>query len=58
MSNRELLFEIHQMLTKVCNYIDKIESPEHKQKDYNMQFMLNVVADMYVESLEKLRREK
>ena len=46
------------MLVKVCNYIDKIESPEHKQKDYNMQFLLNVAADMYVESLEKLRKEE
>lgn len=58
MTDRELLLEIHQMLSKVCNYIDKLESVEHKQNDYNMQFMLNVAADMYVESLEKLRNNK
>lgn len=55
MSDRELLEDIHKMLTKICNYIDKIEDPKHIQKDYNMQFLLNVVADMYVESLEKIR---
>lgn len=56
-SDRELLIEIHQMLEKICGYIDKVESPEHKQEDYNMQFMLNVAADMYVETLEKLRKD-
>lgn len=55
MDDRQLLVEIHQMLKRVCSYIDKLESPEHKQEDYNMQFMLNVAADMYVETLEKLR---
>lgn len=46
------------MLVKVCNYIDKMEGPEHKQEDYHTQFLLNVAADMYVESLEKLREKK
>lgn len=55
-SDRELLEDIHVMLTKVCSYIDKVESVEHKQLDYNTQFLLNVAADMYVESLEKLRK--
>ena len=45
------------MLKRICSYIDKVESPEHKQEDYNMQFMLNVAADMYVETLEKLRKD-
>ena len=58
MSERELLEDIHRMLKRICGYIDKLESPEHKQQDYNMQFMLNVAADMYVESLEKLRNTK
>lgn len=58
MTDRELLLEIHQMLVKVCNYIDKVESPEHKQEDYNTQFILNVAADMFVETLEKLRNNK
>lgn len=56
MEDRQLLIEIHQMLQKVCSYIDKVEDPEHRQQDYNMQFLLNVAADMYVESLEKLRK--
>lgn len=58
LSDRELLLEIHQMLVKVCNYIDKVESPEHRQVDYYTQFLLNVAADMYVESLEKLRNNR
>lgn len=57
MDSEKLIVEIHQMLQKICSYIDKMESPEHIQKDYNMQFLLNVAADMYVESLEKLRKE-
>lgn len=55
MKEKQLLIEIHQMLKKVCSYIDKIESSEHKQNDYNMQFILNVAADMYVETLGKLK---
>lgn len=56
MSDKELLLEIHQMLVKICNYIDRTESDEYKQKDYNMQFLLNVVADMYVDKLNQLKR--
>lgn len=58
MEEKQLLIEIHQMLKRVCSYIDKIESPKHKQQDYNMQFILNVAADMYVETLESLRNNK
>lgn len=58
MTDRELLLEIHQMLVKVCNYIDRAESTEHRQEDYYTQFLLNVAADMYVESLEKLRNNR
>lgn len=54
-SDRELLEEINNKLTKICNYIDKIESEEYKLQDYIIQFLLNVAADMYVELLEKLR---
>ena len=56
MTERELLEEINKKLDKICSYIDKVESIEHKQEDYNIQFLLNVAADMYVESLEKLRK--
>lgn len=56
MTDKELLEEINRKLDKICSYIDKVESPEHRQLDYNTQFLLNVAADMYVESLEKLRK--
>lgn len=58
MTDRELLLEIHKMLTKVCNYIDKVESIEYKQGDYNSQFLLNVAADMYVETLNNLKNNR
>lgn len=55
MSDRELLLEIHQMLCKVCNYIDKIQSPEYIKAMEDRDFSINVAADLYVEQLEKLR---
>lgn len=55
MSDRELLLEIHQMLCKVCNYIDKVESPEYIKQSTDREFSLNVAADLYVEQLERLR---
>lgn len=56
MSDRELLLEIHQMLYKVCNYIDKVESPEYEKLRADKEFSINVAADLYVEKLERLRR--
>lgn len=44
------------MLRKICNYIDKVESPEFIQKSEEKEFALNVAADLYVEKLEQLRR--
>ena len=58
MTDRELLLDIQQKLNRICSYIDKVESPEHKQEDYNTQFLLNVAADMYVETLEDLRKDR
>lgn len=58
MSDRELLEDIHKMLTKVCSYVDKVEDEDYKQEDRNIQFLLNVAADMYIELLEKLRRNE
>ena len=55
MSDRELLLEIHQMLCKICNYIDKVESPEYIKSSIDREFSLNVAADLYVEKLERLR---
>lgn len=52
MEDRELLLEIHQMLCKVCNYIDKIQSPEYIQHSEEREFAINVAADLYVEQLE------
>lgn len=56
MTDRELLLEIHQMLYKICNYIDKIQSPEYIKAMEDKDFSINVAADLYVEQLEKLRR--
>lgn len=58
LSDKELLLEIHQMLCKVCNYIDKIESPEYIRQSMDREFSINVAADLYVEQLEKLRKDK
>ena len=55
MEDRQLLLEIHQMLCKVCNYIDKVESPEYIRANNDREFSLNVAADLYVEKLERLR---
>lgn len=56
MSDREILLEIRQMLVRICNYIDKIESPEYIKANNDREFRLNVAADLYVEKLEQLRR--
>ena len=56
MEDRQLLIEIHQMLRKVCSYIDKVESPELIRKSEEREFAINVAADLYVEKLEQLRR--
>lgn len=53
---KEIVLENNQMLRKICNYIDKVESPEFIQKSEEKEFALNVAADLYVEKLEQLRR--
>lgn len=53
MENRQLLLEIHQMLCKVCNYIDKVESSEFIKQSEEREFTINVAADLFVEALEK-----
>lgn len=55
MSDRELLLEIHQMLCKVCNYIDKIESPEYQRKMWERDFNNNMLADLAADRLEAIR---
>lgn len=58
MTDREILLEIHQMLCKINNYIDKIQSPAYIKALEDRDFSINVAADLYVEQLEKLRNEE
>lgn len=55
MTDRELLLEIHQMLCKVCNYVDKVESPEYQKKIWERDFNNNMLADLAAERLEEIR---
>lgn len=55
MEENKLLIEIHQMLCKICNYIDKIESPEYFELKDKRAFNINVAADMYVDKLKQLK---
>lgn len=57
LSDRELLLKIHQMLVKVCNYIDKVESPEYQKKIWERDFNNNMLADLATERLEQIRNE-
>lgn len=52
MEENKLLIEIHQMLCKICNYIDKVESPEYLELKDKRAFNINVAADMYVDKLK------
>lgn len=58
MNDRELLLEIHQMLCKVCSYIDKVESEEYRSMEDQRAFNVNVAADLYVEMLEEVKKGK
>ncbi len=53
MNDRELLLEIHQMLVKVCNYIDKVQSEDYRNMEDIRAFNVNVAADLYAERLNK-----
>lgn len=57
MSDRELLLEIHQMLCRICSYIDKVESEDYKNMEDQRAFNVNVAADMYVDKLNELRND-
>lgn len=56
MTDRGLLLEMHQMLVKICNYIDKVEDPEYQRKQNEREFNSNVLADILVEVLNNLKR--
>lgn len=55
MEDRQLLLEIHQMLCKVCNYIDKVESPEYRDMEDKRAFNINVAADLYADKIKELK---
>lgn len=55
MTERELLLEIHQMLCRVCSYLDKVESEEYRNMEDQRAFNVNVAADMYVDKLNELK---
>ena len=57
LSDRELLLEIHQMLCRICSYIDKVESEDYKNMEDQRAFNVNVAADMYVDKLSELRND-
>ena len=54
MTDRELLEDIHRKVTKISDYIDKIQSPEYIRAMEERDFGINVAADLYVEKLEKV----
>lgn len=57
MEDRQLLLEIHQMLCRICSYIDKVESEEYRNMEDRRAFNVNVAADMYVDKLNELRND-
>lgn len=57
MTDRELLLDIHQMLCKVCNYIDKVESPEYQRELWERDFNNNMLADLASDRLEDIRNK-
>lgn len=57
MTERELLLEIHQMLCRVCSYLDKVESEEYRNMEDQRAFNVNVAADMYVDKLNELKND-
>lgn len=54
----KLLIEIHQMLCRICSYIDKVESEEYRNMEDQRAFNVNVAADMYVDKLNELKNDK
>lgn len=55
---RKLLLETHQMLCRICSYLDKVESEEYRNMEDQRAFNVNVAADLYVEMLEKAKKGK
>lgn len=57
MEDRQLLLEIHQMLCRICGYLDKVESEEYRNMEDQRAFNVNVAADMYVDKLNELKND-
>ena len=55
MEERQILFEIHQMLCRICNYLDKVESSEYRDMEDKRAFNINVAADLYADKIKELR---
>lgn len=55
MSDRELLLEMHQMLVKICNYIDKVESPEYQRLEWERDFNNNMITNLASDRLSQIR---
>lgn len=54
-TERELLLEIHQMLCRICSYLDKVESPEYRSMEDRRAFDVNVAADLYSDKIKQLK---
>lgn len=55
MEERQILFEIHQMLCRICNYLDKVESSEYRDMEDKRAFNINVAADLYADKIKELK---
>lgn len=55
MEERQLLLEIHQMLCRICSYLDKVESPEYRSMEDRRAFDVNVAADLYSDKIKQLK---
>lgn len=55
MGEGQLLFEIHQMLCRICSYLDKVESSEYRDMENKRAFNANVTADLYADKIKELK---
>ncbi len=54
---RKIVLENNQMLRRICNYLDKVESPEYRDMEDKRAFNVNVAADIYVDKLKELKND-
>ena len=48
--------ENNEMLKRVCQWLDKIESPEYQMNEDMKQFAMNVAADVLVDNNQRQQR--